>query len=72
MEDADPGVWRTRIRADLIACGADEDEEVLAMARRLLAELDPDGVHVGKYRVDVREAKGVVIGDQAVQTNHFS
>jgi hypothetical protein len=72
MTDADPAVWRAHVGADLIACGTDRDEEVLAAAARLLAELDPDGASVGKYRVDAREAKGVIVGDQAVQTNYFS
>ena len=69
---ADQAVWQARIGDDLNACGADRDEEVLAAARRLLAQLDPDRAHAGKYRVDLREAKGVIVGDQAVQTNHFS
>lgn len=69
---ADPAVWQARIGDDLTAHGVDRDEEILAAAEHLLDQLDPDRSRFGKYRVDLREAKGVVVGDQAVQINHFS
>lgn len=36
-DEPNPQVWRERIGADLAACGADGDEEILGVARRLLA-----------------------------------
>lgn len=68
-EPAEPGVWRTRLGDDLTASGAAVDPEVLAAARRLLALADPDAA--GKYQVDLRDARGVMIGDHNQQTNTF-
>jgi len=34
--------------------------------------VDPEGTDAGKYRVDVRGAQGVQIGDHGTQTNTFT
>jgi hypothetical protein len=72
MADTDPVVWEARLGEELAGSGTDRDDEVLAAARQLLARLDPAGAQAGKYSVDLREAKGVMVGDQNAQTNFFS
>jgi hypothetical protein len=71
-EETEPGVWQARLGEDLAGSGADNDEQILAAAQRLLEHVDPAGAQVGKYRVDVREAKGVQVGDHNTQHNTFS
>ncbi|MEV4344779.1 hypothetical protein AB0J83_09910 [Actinoplanes sp. NPDC049596] len=41
-DETEPGVWEARIGEELTASGAADDEEVLALARRLLAAADPE------------------------------
>jgi hypothetical protein len=67
-QEVEPGVWQARLEP----LGGDLDEEVLVAATRLLTLVDPDGARVGKYVVDVRDAKGVQVGDGNTQTNTFS
>jgi hypothetical protein len=71
-QEVEPGVWHARLGADLASSGAATDEEVLAAARRLLTLIDPQAAQAGKYRVDVRDARGVQVGDHNTQTNTFS
>lgn len=71
-EEADPQVWLARLGADLMASGSADDERILAAARGLLDLLDAGGMSSGKYRVDLRMASGVQVGDHSVQNNTFS
>jgi hypothetical protein len=64
-----PGLWEDQIGEDLIASGADQDEEILTLARRLLELVGQPSD--GKYWVDVSNSKGVQIGDHTKQTNYF-
>ncbi|WP_250036578.1 RIP homotypic interaction motif-containing protein [Paractinoplanes maris] len=70
-DETDPGVWRARLSDALVLTRTIEDEQVVAAARRLLATVGPTGPAAGKYRVDLRDAKGVQIGDHNVQHNTF-
>ncbi|MFC7280015.1 hypothetical protein ACFQS1_39165 [Paractinoplanes rhizophilus] len=73
--DADetaPGVWQTHLGEALTESGAATDEQVVAAAQRLLRLTDPAGSAAGKYQVDLREAKGVQVGDHNTQHNTFS
>jgi hypothetical protein len=67
----DPVDWFAPLREALIDSGAAEDKEVLRAARRLLALADAGEAEPGKYRVDVRDAQSVVIGDGATVTQVF-
>lgn len=58
--------WQGRLRRLLTA-----DPGVAAELRQVLVSLDPPGAQAGKYVVDLREAKGVQVGDHNTQTNHF-
>jgi hypothetical protein len=44
-----PEVWDGPVKDAIATSGADRDEEVLAAARKLLEEVDPDGARAGKY-----------------------
>jgi NAD(P)-dependent dehydrogenase (short-subunit alcohol dehydrogenase family) len=55
---------------ELVVAGA-VDDRLLADARRLLALTDPEGSTSGKYQIDLREARGVQIGDGNTQHNTF-
>lgn len=55
---------------DLVMAGA-VDAEVMEHAQRLLALIDPDAGPRAKYRVDLREARGVQVGDGNTQHNTF-
>lgn len=70
-DEADPGVWRTRIGDDLVDSGADRDEAVLDAARRLLELSDSDRARTGRYIVDARKAKGVQLGEGNIQHNTY-
>jgi hypothetical protein len=69
-DETEPGVWQARIGDALTASGAADDEQVLAAARQLLDLADP--ALAAKYQADLREAKGVQVGDHNIQTNTFN
>lgn len=60
---------REALGTALIESGADTDQAILEKAQELLAQLEEPA---GKYVVDNRGAKGVVIGDHSSQTNTFN
>jgi len=68
--DAEPEVWAPRLATELTETGA-ADQTVVEAARRLLEAADPAGTLAGKYTVDLREAKGVQVGDDNTQHNTF-
>lgn len=60
-DEVEPGVWRTALEDS----GIGEDEAVVELARKVLDA-------AGKYTVDVREARGVQVGDGNTQHNTFN
>ncbi len=72
VEETEPEAWRARLGRQFTA--ADVDDEVRAAAEQLLAAADPGrvGSAAGEYTVDLREAKGVQLGDHNTQTNTFN
>lgn len=69
--EADPQGAEAELRAELTASGAALDPDVIDAARRLWALVDPAGTVAGKYHVDLRDAKGVQVGDHNTQFNQF-
>ena len=55
---------------ELVVAGA-VDDRLLAEARHLLALADPEGIRAGKYELDLRDARGVQVGDNNTQHNTF-
>ncbi|MDH2387229.1 hypothetical protein QCN29_00195 [Streptomyces sp. HNM0663] len=69
----DPAGQHERLARALAKAGAGRDAELIEAARRVLATTHPGAAgSVGAYLADLREARGVVVGDHASQTNHFS
>lgn len=71
-EETNSALWQAELGNQVVAVGADQDAEVIATAQRLLELHDPSGTQKGKYTVDVRDSKGVVVGDHNTQTNYLS
>ncbi|ORT49035.1 hypothetical protein [Frankia sp. KB5] len=69
--EEDPAGEEERFRAELSASAAREDAEVLAAARRVWELVDPAAAAAGRFQVDLRDAKGVQVGDGNVQINRF-
>lgn len=55
---------------ELVVAGA-VDDRLLAEARHLLALADPEGIRAGKYELELRDARGVQVGDNNTQHNTF-
>jgi hypothetical protein len=63
--ERDPESDTAALKEQLIAAGADQDENIVRKAQELKTADDPDGARAGKYNVIVTNSKGVVIGDHA-------
>jgi hypothetical protein len=60
------------LKEELEAAGAHEDEELLAAAKALLEQADPQGAQQDKYSITFHgEVKGAVIGDHAQVEQKF-
>ena len=66
-----PKVWEAPLKDALVETGVDKDQEVLQMAQQLLKLVHPQQAAQGKYSIQIGEAKGVVIGDDAEVTMTF-
>ncbi|MCX5064682.1 hypothetical protein OOJ91_02205 [Micromonospora lupini] len=71
-ESTESGVWQVRLTADLIRAGIDRDEQLLSLARDLLARAEAPGVRTEIGPVDVRGAQGVQFGSSSIQHNTFN
>jgi hypothetical protein len=70
-QDTEPAAWQIRLGDDLAACGADTDERILALARRLLSLTDPVGQQPGASNVGFGDNFGAVgIFNAPVSINH--
>ncbi|HSV66019.1 MAG TPA: hypothetical protein VLJ59_08975 [Mycobacteriales bacterium] len=69
--EADPQTWEKPLARALTDSGAVADDAVIAAAQELMRLVDEDGSRPGRYRVDVRGAQGVQVGDHNRQANVF-
>ena len=67
QSDADVSVLKQRLEAT----AADRDDELLNLAREILARVDPQGSQAGKYNVAISGGKGNVVGDNATVHQTF-
>ncbi len=67
----DPETWEKPLQKSLVEVGADKDEEVVRQAQQVIKLVNPQQASQGKYNVQIGEAKGVITGDNASQTNTF-
>jgi hypothetical protein len=63
-----PETWKTPLEEALRAGGAADDPDLMAAAQRLVEMADPQGARQGKYRLDLRGAQGVQVGDHGTMT----
>lgn len=70
--ESTPEVWQGALEAELVEADAGRDAALVKAAQQLMALLDAAGSQEGKYRVDVRGAQGVQVGDDNTQTNTFT
>lgn len=69
----DPVGQHSRLVDALTGAGAGQDPDLIEAAGRIFALTHPNSKHtVSKYTIDLREAKGVIVGDSGTQTNTFS
>ena len=66
-----PEVWEAPLKDALAETGAAQDEAVVDQAQKLLKLVQPQQVAQGKYNVQIGEAKGVVMGDNATVDMRF-
>ncbi|MEV0397454.1 hypothetical protein [Polymorphospora rubra] len=66
--EVESDAWRVDLAEALAEVGASSDQEILRTARELLV-LTGSG---SSYQLDLREAKGVQVGDGNTQHNTFS
>jgi hypothetical protein len=69
--ESDPEGVRDQMLAALQVLPDPADESLTALANAVLRLTDPAGVKIGRYVVDARESRGIVIGDNARQENKF-
>ena len=62
-----PQAWE----GPLTAVGAAEDANLVAAAQALMSLVDGAGSLAGKYAVQVRDSRGVQVGDHNIQHNRF-
>ncbi|GBP99993.1 hypothetical protein SSP531S_14000 [Streptomyces spongiicola] len=67
----DPAGQRERLARALALAEAGTDTELIAAARGVLAMTRPAGSAAIDSHLDLREARGVVVGDHAEQKNYF-
>lgn len=60
------------LKEELSAINAGQDEELLNSAQEVMKKLDEKGAQSGKYNITISGGQGVVIGDGAQVTQHFS
>ncbi len=68
---SDPEEHRAELAAALSDAGVEEDEELIAAARRVLELAGIQDPAARKYSVVLRDNKGVQVGDNNTQTNTF-
>jgi hypothetical protein len=60
------------LKEELAKLDIEEDTELLNLAKAILEKLDSQSAKSGKYNITVKDAQGIVIGDQANVTMTFS
>jgi hypothetical protein len=70
--EKDEETWKKPLQKSLTEVGADRDEAILQQAQHLLKQINPQQASQGKYNINIGEAKGNAIGDNAQVDNTWS
>lgn len=70
--EARPDEWQAQLIDALKEARVDEEPSILEAAEHLLASIPPDRWNAQHYLIDLREAKGVQLGNGNTQQNTFS
>ncbi len=63
----DPQTWSAPLVKTLAASGADQDQDVIAAAQRLLQLADPAGANAGRYAINITAAGNRSIAAHSIQ-----
>lgn len=71
--EQDPETYEAPLKKKLAEVGADQDEEIIKAAQKLLEQVQPEDSAMGKYKVEFQgEVKVAQVGDRNQQNNKFS
>ncbi|MFG1650270.1 hypothetical protein ACGFIE_10095 [Micromonospora sp. NPDC049275] len=71
-EGTESDVWQVRLADELTRAGVDRDEQILRLARDLLARAEAPAARTEIGPVDVRGAQGVQFGSASIQHITFN
>jgi len=66
-----PQRWESVLAGELTEAGAASDAHLVAAAKTLMELVDGAGARTGKYKVTIKDSKGVQVGDGNIQVNKF-
>ena len=70
--EQEPEIWEEPLKRQLVETGAVKDQKVIEQAQKLLELVQSQQVGVGKYNVQIGQAKGTIIGDYSRVEMKFS
>ena len=65
----DPETYQKPIKTKIKEQGLDQNDDILALAKALMKQVDPAGHATGKYQVTITNSKNVQVGDSNTQIN---
>ena len=68
---ADPKAFEAGLAKKLTEAGAADDDALVAAAEAFMELVDQTGAKSGKYKVTIKDSKGVQVGDRNIQYNAF-
>ena len=69
--EKDSDTWEKPLKKSLIEAGLDKDHGIIEQAQEVLRLINQQQAVQGKYNIQIGEAKGVVIGDDAQVSQTF-
>jgi hypothetical protein len=73
--EAAPDLWEAPLRAKLTEAGAAQDPGLLEAAQSLVGLIGQSiqsSSRAGDQQVTITDSKGTIVGDNAIQVNHFA
>jgi hypothetical protein len=70
--EKEPEIWKAPLEKELKETGSGEDQEIIAVAQKLLALIQPEQAAMGKYNVKITgNVQSIVMGDKQQVTTSF-